>query len=265
VVCQASPSHKIPMAGAHKNREIHPVAENQGSRERESTKLAFATDIHRDKRIFPWLRMAAQAYDIVAIGGDIDDPYPGVPHFKFNYAMHKLRPDVTRDGIFEFASGVRKPVLVVLGNHDNRDSRALHGRSVGAGQLIVGGVGGSLPSGRFPFQVEESEYESILSRLGHVDVLIVHQPPHGTKCDISYAGEHVGSRAVREYVVRERPRLVLTGHVHESPAVDRLGGSTILNPGPFFTGSYGAVEVTPRDVLASIVGVRSDKTRDDST
>ena len=217
------------------------------------TTLAFATDIHHDGRVFPWLQRATSAYDVVAIGGDLDDPCAGLPGLKLNHVMHKLKPNSVRDKIFEFsAKGPRRRVLVVLGNHDNPDPRALHGTSVDVDGLVIGGVGGSLPTGRFPFQLEEGDYESILDRLGRVDVLIVHQPPLGTKCDISHAGEHAGSQAVRKYVLREQPMLVLTGHVHESPAVDRLSSTTIVNPGPFFEGKYAEVELLSEGVGTKI-------------
>jgi len=207
--------------------------------------------------------MAARDYDIVAIGGDLDDPQSFLS-FTFSYVRRRLKfgSNVVRDRIIEFSSGASKAnVLIVLGNHDSPDSRGLHGRSVDVAGLIVGGVGGSLPARgllSFPFELEEKEYESILKQLGHVDVLVSHEPPYDTKCDIAYGGEHVGSRAIREYVLREQPRLVLTGHIHESPAIDRLGNTTVLNPGAFVNGNYGAVEILPDDVRATIkqVGTR---------
>lgn len=171
---------------------------------------------------------------MVAIGGDIDFPYLGLRNYKFNFVMHKLRPNSVQERIFRFASpSAGRPILVVQGNHDNPDPRAFNGRSLEVAGLLVGGVGGSLPTGgRFPFEVEERDYEAILGRLGRVDALVVHEPPYDTLCDLDYMGVHAGSKAVRDYVVRERPRLVLTGHIHESPAVDHLGDTTVFNPGP---------------------------------
>ncbi len=224
-------------------------------------KIAFAADIHRDGRIFPWVEKELQASDVVAIGGDIDDPYLGLPNFKFNYVMHKLRPNVVRDRLLRIAGrSPEKPVVVVLGNHDNRDPRAFHGRSITYEGLVVGGISGSLPgSSPFPFQVKEPEYKSILDQLGHVDVLITHQPPYGTKCDVAYGGAHAGSESIRAYIDKESPRLVLTGHIHESPAVDRVGVTTILNPGPFFEGNYAEVELDGNEVRATIMDAVTGK------
>jgi len=41
----------------------------------------------------------------------------------------------------------------------------------------------------------------------------------------------VGSTAVREAIERHHPLLGLHGHVHESPAIQRLGGTVCINPG----------------------------------
>jgi uncharacterized protein len=41
----------------------------------------------------------------------------------------------------------------------------------------------------------------------------------------------VGSTAVREAIERHHPLLALHGHVHESPAIQRLGGTVCINPG----------------------------------
>jgi hypothetical protein len=62
----------------------------------------------------------------------------------------------------------------------------------------------------------------------------------GTKCDRA-GNEHVGSSAVRDYALEHRPRLILCGHIHESYGVDRLGQSTVANPGALSDGRYAEV------------------------
>ncbi len=219
------------------------------------TRIAFATDIHRDARIFPWLEAVARKFDLVAVGGDIDFPYLGLRNYKLNFALYRLRPNAFQDRILRFAA--REPgrrVVVVQGNHDNPDPRACNGTALEIAGLEVGGVGGSLPTGAgFPFELEEGGYRSVLQRLGRVDILVVHQPPYDTRCDLAYTGSHAGSKAVREYVEREAPTLVLTGHIHESPGVDRIGGTTVLNPGPFFKGHYGVADLAEGGVTARVV------------
>lgn len=217
----------------------------------ESTTLAFATDIHHDLRVFRWLDWAVRSFDVVAIGGDLDYPCEGLRNLKLNVLRHALRPNTVKDRIFSVAKQTGR-VAVVLGNHDRPDRRALHGTRVTVAGLVIGGVGGSLPVQPFPFGVTEEQYSDLLEKMGRVDVLIAHQPPFETKVDLSYTRGHAGSRAIRDYVEREGPRIVLSGHVHESPGVDLLGSTTLLNPGPFFRGKYGVAELTPDGVQGSI-------------
>jgi Icc-related predicted phosphoesterase len=63
---------------------------------------------------------------------------------------------------------------------------------------------------------------------GPCDVLVVHEPPLGT-LDRVTSGKHIGSGSVREMVTRFTPRVLTCGHVHESPGIERLGETLIVN------------------------------------
>ena len=69
-----------------------------------------------------------------------------------------------------------------------------------------------------------------------------HAPPYGSALDLApeltadliQAADrkvHVGSRAVARAIERHRPLLGLHGHIHESRGIQRLGRTTIINPG----------------------------------
>ncbi|MEI8188697.1 MAG: metallophosphoesterase [candidate division NC10 bacterium] len=65
---------------------------------------------------------------------------------------------------------------------------------------------------------------------------VLHSPPANTCCDLMLTRQHVGSRAVREWVERRQPLLTLHGHIHESPQMtkmfaDRIGSTWVVNPG----------------------------------
>jgi Icc-related predicted phosphoesterase len=63
-------------------------------------------------------------------------------------------------------------------------------------------------------------------------VYVFHSPPFATTLDRLHGGiTPIGSRAVRAFTDRRRPPLTLHGHVHESPGVERLGGTVCANPG----------------------------------
>ncbi len=67
-----------------------------------------------------------------------------------------------------------------------------------------------------------------LSVLTACDVLVVHIPPRGT-LDIAPNGEHIGSRKVREAIDLLHPRVVVCGHVHEAPGIERSGETLVVN------------------------------------
>ena len=71
-------------------------------------------------------------------------------------------------------------------------------------------------------------------------VFVLHSPPRQTSCDMTGARAHVGSRAIRSFIERHQPPLVLSGHIHESPRVsssyrDTIGRTVVVNPGQFGT------------------------------
>jgi len=70
-------------------------------------------------------------------------------------------------------------------------------------------------------------------------VFVLHSPPRDTACDLVAPGRHVGSRAIRSFIERHQPPLVLGGHIHESPRTPggsfrgRIGRTVVVNPGQF--------------------------------
>lgn len=147
----------------------------------------------------------------------------------------------------EAAAGTGRPTYFVQGNADSPDARvpagvvSLHGRTAMLGRHSIGGLGGSnrTPFGT-PFELEDAEARRLLAGLGHVNVLLSHCPPSNTRCDKA-GGKHVGSVPVREWVLQNRPRLVLSGHAHESKGVDMMGETTVVNAGPLMDGNYAEI------------------------
>ena len=82
-------------------------------------------------------------------------------------------------------------------------------------------------------------------------VYVLHSPPRDTVCDVTATRQHVGSRAIRAFVETRQPRLVLSGHIHESPRVsgawrDRVGDTPVVNPGQFGSRQLAGVWFDPR-------------------
>jgi Icc-related predicted phosphoesterase len=103
--------------------------------------------------------------------------------------------------------------------------------------------GGGLRPVRLDGPVPGETIADALAELGRLSppertVYCLHSPPYDTLCDVIPDGSHVGSRAIRRFLERAQPPLVLSGHVHESPRLtgayrDRIGRTLVVNPGQF--------------------------------
>ena len=154
-------------------------------------------------------------------------------------------------------------ILAVPGNCDPPDACLyfdeqqinLHARAVLRDGITFIGLGGSVPCpGRTPNEHGEATLTRWLNAAAtditddSPVVLLCHQPPYGTATDITRAGQHVGSDAVRAFIEAQQPLLCFTGHIHESPAVDTIGPTNIINPGPLSRGGYAYARVTSAGV-----------------
>ncbi len=59
-------------------------------------------------------------------------------------------------------------------------------------------------------------------------VLVTHVPPHNT-VDKIFIGNHGGSKELRSLVDKYKPRLVLSGHIHESPGFKKIDDTVFVN------------------------------------
>lgn len=84
-------------------------------------------------------------------------------------------------------------------------------------------------------------------------VMVCHTPPYGTATDVVGSGVHVGSHAVRDFIERVQPAVCLTGHIHESQAVDTLGKTVLVNPGALSGGGYARLTLGPEGIRTSLL------------
>ena len=185
--------------------------------------LAF-TDIHGSEKAIRSLKAKAKKADLLVCTGDITF-----------FETHMAR-------VVKELDSMGKPLLLVHGNHEDEDGlRALckdrknitflHKGFCEVGGYLFFGYGGG------GFAVHDREFEhfshSIRSRRkGKRLVALFHQPPYGTKVDV-ILDEHVGNESYSGFIRKERPSLVLCGHLHEhNGEQDKAWGSLIVNPGP---------------------------------
>ena len=166
-------------------------------------------------------------------------------------------------------------IFAVLGNCDdpaflceieNADISVQGSMVFHDGLVIAGSGGGSKFTGETPFERTDEELvsdydilntsmEQIADENGHVNnlVLIMHNPPKDTKTDTISGGVHVGSALLRGFIEKTQPLLAVTGHIHESAGIDKIGETTVINPGALFEGNFAWVEIRDNDGKWSVV------------
>ena len=218
------------------------------------------SDMHGDTAYIEQLAEQFARADIVLFGGDFA---------KFEHAE-------TGKPALETLLKKHEYVYSVIGNCDEPDfldtieaeDCSVQGSLVfHDGIVLAGSGGGSKFTGTTPYERSEEELVSDLDIVlnsaaegadenGHWSnlVLIMHNPPKDTKCDTIEGGIHVGSQALRDFIVKTEPFLVVTGHIHESAGIDKIGNTTVINPGALAEGKYGWVTAESKDGVWTVTG-----------
>ena len=74
-------------------------------------------------------------------------------------------------------------------------------------------------------------------------ILVSHNPPKDTKCDAVNAELHAGSQLFTDFIRENQPLAVICGHIHEGKAIDKIGETLVINPGPLQEGNYAWLEL----------------------
>src|SRR4051812_27745488 len=128
------------------------------------------------------------------------------------------------------------PVLGVHGNHDAEGQletlgiRDLHLARAEVGGVTFTGFEGCVRYGNGgPHQYTQDEAARLLRLLPRADVLLTHAPPLGVN-DEPDDRAHTGFTALRAWVERHRPRLLLHGHTTPDPRrrTSRLGDTKVV-------------------------------------
>lgn len=214
-------------------------------------KIVSIGDVHMATRNLARMSDVMRDTDLVIISGDLTN-FGGID-------------DARR--VLDEVRNCCKNVLAVPGNLDQaevfpmleRDGIALHGKGMVIGGVAIFGCGGSnITPFHTPSEFTEDEIQAALMR-GYEQVrdlrpllMVCHTPPLETKCDRIMSGRAVGSRAARKFIEEFKPDVCISGHIHESAAVDTIGPTTILNAGPFKGGGYIVVNRTGKGLDARL-------------
>lgn len=127
----------------------------------------------------------------------------------------------------------------------------LHNNSLIIKNIGICGFGGSnITPFNTPLEFAEIQIYSQLEKLmkeienEEIRILVTHAPPYNTKADILPSGDHVGSESIRKIIEEYQPTFNVCGHIHESKAIDKIGDTTIINPGESSQGFAGIIEIS---------------------
>ena len=214
------------------------------AREWCTMRLLFVADLHYSLKQFDWLLAQAGDFDLVIIGGDLLD------------LASSLDADVQIAILEKYLDLIRQKTTLVVssGNHDG-DSRNEADESIAAwvrdakdDGLHVDGdsfdVGGDTRITVCPWwdgDLSRAELEAQLVSesamlQGRRWIWIHHAPPQGART--CWTGrKFIGDEALRTWIDRFQPAMVLSGHIHNSPFyaegswIDCIGSTWVFNPG----------------------------------
>ena len=187
-------------------------------------KILCCADIHGNKKALKALKEKASGADIVICAGDFT---------VFEQDIKQVMNDLNHLG---------KTVLIINGNHEEPkivekltgvfdNLIPLHKRMYEMKDIVFVGFGDS------GFSTRDKEFDQYISSVqndlkGKKIVLVVHDPPYGTKLDF-VGTSHSGSKSSRDVIKKYHPVLVVCGHIHENAGIiDQNGKTKMINPGP---------------------------------
>ena len=188
--------------------------------------LAF-TDMHGSLKALNEIKQKAKDADLIVCAGDFS-----IFEQKIEYFLDQFNK-------------LKKPFLVIPGNHETGEDMQkasylfeniinLHKTTKAVDNyLFIGyGEGGfSMTDKRFEKFGKAMEHH-LKKHKGKKVILVTHAPPYNTKLD-RISGEPCGNKSIKNFILRAKPDLVISGHLHENAGKhDKLGKITMINPGP---------------------------------
>lgn len=186
--------------------------------------LAFV-DLHEDKDALAEVERKVKDADIIVSGGD---------HTVFEHRQTDVLKRINDLG---------KTVLMIPGNHESEDLFSkrlldhknlvdLHEKYYSKEDCFFIGYGGG------GFSEHDKGFLVVANKLlknkrpEQKLILVLHGPPHGTKTD-RLGGSYAGNKDYKAFILKEKPDLVICGHLHENfKKKERIDKTLIINPGP---------------------------------
>jgi len=98
------------------------------------------------------------------------------------------------------------------------------------------------------FKKEEENARKFFNKIGHVDILLTHNPPYkildkvdNPEAPKEYQGINAGSKLILKYCRKYKPKYILFGHIHEAKGELKKGETTYINLGS--DGDYKIINI----------------------
>ena len=211
-------------------------------------KFLVISDLHGNIPVLEKLADEFSTADAVLFAGDFaqfDHAETGLPALEALCKMHET--------IFAVVGNCDEPAF--LSEIEEKDISVEKTLVFHNGLYFAGSGGASKFTGSTPNERTEEELLSDFSIVAHTKdgadddghwrnlILISHNPPKDTKCDAVNAALHAGSQQLRSFIETVSPLAVITGHIHEAAAIDKINNSVIINPGALLDGRYAVMEI----------------------
>lgn len=213
-------------------------------------RIAAFTDVHNRFNHVAEILRRIDPVDVAIIGGDITTN--GTPK-DVERALNLWQPLVPR--LLAVAGNVDSPAIDALLAERNV---SLNARRQTVADVAFFGCSASQTSIGTPYEIPETEIAERITRgfrevpANAICVFVPHAPPYRI-LDRTWSLVHAGSHAVREFVDRHQPALVICGHIHEARGQAKLGKSLVVNCGSAAHGHYALIELTQESVSATLL------------
>lgn len=211
-------------------------------------KLLVISDLHAANDVLDKMDEQFKDADAVLFAGDFAECF---------------KPE-TGKAALEKMTSKHDTIFAVLGNCDNEDfmddldeqdvcvEKALVFHE---GLAVAGAGGGSKFTGKTEFERTEeeilSDFDIVVNSVKDSGdnslwqnlILISHNPPKGEKCDAVNADLHAGSQMFTDFINENQPLAVICGHIHEGAGIEKIGNTTVINPGSLAEGKYAWLEI----------------------
>ena len=211
-------------------------------------KILLLSDLHANNSVLEKMDSVFAEADAVIFAGDFAECF---------------KPETGKDALHALCAK-HDTIFAVLGNCDQPEFiEELEDQDICVektlvfheGLAVAGSGGGTYFTGKTANERQEdeilSDFNIVLNSVKETGdaslwknlILISHNPPKDTKCDAVNESLHAGSQLFTDFIKENQPLAVVCGHIHEGKAIDKIGESLIVNPGPLQEGNYAWLEL----------------------